>query len=123
MRLLVDNKADHAAFVGSAERVRVSAVTGEGLGELRGRLIACLGGQDGGEPPEITNVRHVTLLEQAHGAIEAARLTLEDAGHAVPEELVLVDLQAARQAIEEIAGRRTTEDVLTHIFNRFCIVK
>jgi tRNA modification GTPase len=122
-RVVVDNKADHAAFVGSANRVRISATSGEGLDELRARLIGCLGVGEGGEPPEITNVRHIALLEQARASIEAARSTLDEAGPSVPEELVLVDLQAARHAIEEVAGRRTTEDVLAHIFERFCIGK
>ena len=122
-RVMVDNKADHVAFVGSADRIRLSAVTGEGLDQLRAMLMACLGGREGGESPGITNVRHIALLEQAGASIEAARSTLQGAAHAVPEELVLVDLQAARHAIEEIAGRRTTEDMLAHIFERFCIGK
>ena len=63
------------------------------------------------------------VLATKRGSIDAARLTLEGAGQAMPEELVLVDLQAARHAIEEIAGRRTTEDMLAHIFERFCIGK
>jgi len=42
---------------------------------------------------------------------------------ALPEEFVLADLQEARAALEEISGRRTSEDVLSHIFARFCIGK
>jgi tRNA U34 5-carboxymethylaminomethyl modifying GTPase MnmE/TrmE len=36
---------------------------------------------------------------------------------------VLADLQDARAAFEEVTGRRTPEDVLEHIFTRFCIGK
>jgi tRNA U34 5-carboxymethylaminomethyl modifying GTPase MnmE/TrmE len=32
-------------------------------------------------------------------------------------------LQAAREKLDEIVGRRTSEDVLRHIFERFCIGK
>jgi len=39
------------------------------------------------------------------------------------EEFVLADLQRAMAALEEITGRRTTEDVLQHVFERFCIGK
>ena len=39
------------------------------------------------------------------------------------EELVMVDLIAARQSLEEITGRRSAEDLLRHIFQRFCIGK
>ena len=39
------------------------------------------------------------------------------------EELVLIDLNDARRALEEIAGRRTADDLLRHVFARFCIGK
>jgi tRNA U34 5-carboxymethylaminomethyl modifying GTPase MnmE/TrmE len=41
----------------------------------------------------------------------------------MPEEFVLADLSDARAALEEISGRRATEDLLAHIFSRFCIGK
>ena len=41
----------------------------------------------------------------------------------VEEEFVLADLADARSAFEEITGRRTPDDVLAHIFTRFCIGK
>jgi tRNA modification GTPase len=74
--------------------------------------------------PAITNVRHLALLEQAHGAlVRARRAALDDEGHSMSEEFVLADIQGARQALEEITGRRTTDDLLAHIFTRFCIGK
>jgi tRNA U34 5-carboxymethylaminomethyl modifying GTPase MnmE/TrmE len=39
------------------------------------------------------------------------------------EEFVLADLQDARAALEEVTGRRAPEDVLAHIFEKFCIGK
>ena len=39
------------------------------------------------------------------------------------EEFVLADLQGARGALDEVVGRRTPDDVLAHIFERFCIGK
>ena len=57
-----------------------------------------------------------------------ARANLHDAYEAAatgdtPEEFVLTDLQAARARFEEIVGVRTTDDLLRHIFERFCIGK
>ena len=36
---------------------------------------------------------------------------------------MLADLQEASAALQEITGRRTTDDLLAHIFERFCIGK
>ena len=41
----------------------------------------------------------------------------------LPEEFVLADLQEARVALEQITGQRTSDDVLAHIFSRFCVGK
>jgi tRNA modification GTPase len=69
----------------------------------------------------VSNARHIGLLEQARTALVAAR----DAAGAgdTPEEFVLADLQAARARLDEIVGVRTSDDVLRHIFERFCIGK
>jgi tRNA modification GTPase len=39
------------------------------------------------------------------------------------EEFVLADLQEARAALEEVTGKRTSDELLNHIFSRFCIGK
>jgi tRNA modification GTPase len=48
---------------------------------------------------------------------------LEAPGGPVAEEFVLTDLHEARGALEEVTGKRTSEDLLRHIFSRFCIGK
>jgi tRNA modification GTPase len=63
----------------------------------------------------------VALLEEARTHLTAARDAAASAP--MPEEFVLSDLQAARMRFDEIVGVRTTEDVLTHIFDKFCIGK
>ena len=60
---------------------------------------------------------------RAHAALLRARSAALDGGRSMPEEFVLADLQEARCAFEEITGRRTPEDVLEHIFARFCVGK
>jgi len=73
------------------------------------------------DTPAITNIRHIALLEDARASLDAARRAAGDAQ--APEEFVLADLQAARARLDEIVGTRTSEDVLQHIFERFCIGK
>jgi tRNA modification GTPase len=73
--------------------------------------------------PEITNMRHVALVERADVALRRARSAARGEGVALPEEFVLADLQEARAALEEITGKRAPEDLLAHIFARFCIGK
>jgi tRNA modification GTPase len=75
------------------------------------------------DAPHVSNVRHETLLRQARDAVARAIENVAQAGESASEELVLADLADARRAFEEITGRRTTEDVLRRIFEKFCIGK
>jgi tRNA modification GTPase len=121
--LIVANKADLPPAWDDASAVAVSATTGAGLDELRRRIADALDVDFLRERPAITNVRHIALVDQAHGALGRARAAALDGGRSMPEEFVLADLLEARAALEEITGRRTPEDVLDHIFARFCIGK
>jgi len=75
------------------------------------------------DAPIVSNVRHEALLRRAREAIARAIANVEEAGESASEDLVLADLQDARRAFEEITGRRTTEDLLRRIFERFCVGK
>jgi tRNA modification GTPase len=109
---------------GPADPVVLSLKTGAGVDELRAAMRAAL---DVVEPlrdaPVVTNVRHDALLRQTREALQRAIDNLAEAGESASEELVLADLGDARRALEEVTGRRTTEDVLKRIFERFCIGK
>lgn len=127
-RLVVANKSD---VRGVAERpelcagcavVTVSALTGEGLQDLRRAIVNTLDRDNVRERPSITNVRHAALVDRARGAVGRALVAVAE-DHAMSEEFVLADLQEARGALEEIVGRRAPEDLLEHIFSRFCIGK
>jgi tRNA modification GTPase len=101
--------------------IEISALAGTGLSELRQRIAAALGAsEDLRDPPVISNVRHLALVEQARAAIARAQAAIASEA---TEELVLIDLNEARRALEEIAGRRTADDLLRHVFARFCIGK
>ncbi len=122
-RLVVSSKADLSAAWNEPAALRVSARTGAGLDCLRREIAAGLDVDLQRERPSITNVRHVALVRRAHDAIDRASAALRDAGGSLSEEFVLADLQDARAALEEVAGRRASDDVLQHIFERFCIGK
>jgi len=127
-RVVVLNKSDLSANVSvghhfsDAEAVAVSARTGAGLDDLIGAVVAALSGAapDNRDRPAVTNVRHMALLERARASLLQAVTALE---HEVSEEFPLLDLQDAGHALQEITGRRTSDDLLRHIFERFCIGK
>jgi tRNA modification GTPase len=115
----------------------VSALTNAGFDDLRAAILRALEAGTERDRPEITNVRHIGLLERAAAALGRAATAAAGGGGrgrrqggpasvavgALSEEFVLADLQDARAVLEEITGRRTAEDVLTRIFERFCIGK
>ena len=131
-RLIVINKVDIRrawseevlASVGvEKEPAVVSAKTQAGFDTLRQRIVEALDIECLAERPEITNVRHIALVQRAHDALLLARAAAQADGGSLSEEFVLADLQTARTALEEIAGRRAPEDLLAQIFSRFCIGK
>ena len=79
-----------------------------------------LAGEEQRDPPALTNLRHIELLERAHDTLRRAAQAARDAS---PEELVLADLAEAQQAFGEVTGARTSDDVLNRIFAEFCIGK
>ena len=129
-RVVAVNKVDAAAAwaegawpvdAGAAPVVEVSARTGEGLERLRAALLGVMTREERlRDLPAVANQRHLALLTRVREALGAAR---GGAGDGATEEFVLADLQRARGAFEELTGERTPEDVLRHIFERFCIGK
>jgi tRNA modification GTPase len=103
--------------------VCVSATTGAGLEELRHRIAAAIDVDPLRDRPAMTNVRHIALVDRAQGALLRARDAARAEGGSLSEEFVLADLAEARAAFEEISGRRAPEDLLEHIFARFCVGK
>src|SRR5439155_5577099 len=93
------------------------------LEELRRRIVEALDVDLLRDRPAITNIRHITLVERAHPALGRARAAALAEGGAMSEEFILADLSVARKALQEISGRRAPEDLLAHIFSRFCIGK
>ena len=102
--------------------VKVSAKTGEGLDHLTSVIQSvCLKeGLEATPSVLVTRLRHKASLEQAHRSIEEAMRSLErkESG-----ECVALDIRAALDALGEITGAVSTEDILDRIFQDFCIGK
>ena len=121
-RLVVMNKIDREPRLDVSGALRVSAATGDGIDALRSAIRVALSGEESlRDTAIVSNMRHVALLQAARGDLDRARRAAADDG--LSEEFLLVDLQAARTRFDEIVGIRTTDDVLRHIFERFCIGK
>jgi tRNA modification GTPase len=106
----------------TAPVVRTSAVTGEGIAELRHAILQRAGGESGPqiETGFLTNVRHQKLVTDALAALAAAAEAVR--GH-VPHEMLLLDLYSALRPLDQITGATTTDDILNLIFGTFCIGK
>jgi tRNA modification GTPase len=125
--ILVENKADLASFetaamVSSRKRVRTSAMTGEGIPELRAEIFRHIGGEPGAQAETgfLTNLRHRELVARSTAALDAARTAV---GNKIPHEMLLMDLYNALHPLDEITGATTTDDILSLIFSTFCIGK
>ena len=128
-RLFVVNKIDLPPLW-STERltsapghgvVETSMVAQEGLDGLRPAIVQALGvDAPQRDSSSISNIRHLELLERVRDAL---RKGAQSASEGVSEEFILVDLRDARLALEEITGARAPDDLLNHIFQRFCIGK
>jgi tRNA modification GTPase len=122
--LIVRTKADVAPPEAAADvGMRVSAISGEGLPELRGELarfaFTRLSGRADLEPL-VTRERHRAALEVALRETEAFH---HARASGVEAAVAAVHLQSAVRALEDIIGVVTTEDVLERVFASFCVGK
>jgi tRNA modification GTPase len=118
------NKADAmdpASVLPGGDSLQLSARTGAGLGLLRKRLLALAGWQAGGEGLYMARARHVTCLTRV-----AAHLALA-VGHLGPRaralDLLAEELRLGQNALNEITGEFSPDDLLGVIFSSFCIGK
>ena len=112
--------ADVSETLPHLKQVRVSALTNQGMDELRTALRDCF--LDSSKESEIvvTNVRHKAALERARSSLSEVQLAMEQG---MPPDIVAVDLQEARDNLAEVIGAVTNDDVLERIFSQFCIGK
>jgi tRNA modification GTPase len=121
-RILVGNKADLPRVMGdSTELIPVSAKTGQGIPELRARIVETIAPGDlSQEPGFLTSLRHEQLLGESLEALMNAQRAVE---LGIPHEMLLLDLYAALRPVDAITGATTADDILNRIFSTFCIGK
>jgi len=116
--LQVFNKLDlMPGFVAPPGAVAVSAKTGAGIQELRAALLKAAGWGDAGESVYLARERHLRALQRAAAHLETA------AGEQRRWEIFAEELRLAQEALSEITGAFTADDLLGEIFSRFCIGK
>ncbi|MBQ0759571.1 MAG: tRNA uridine-5-carboxymethylaminomethyl(34) synthesis GTPase MnmE [Gammaproteobacteria bacterium] len=100
-------------------RVYLSAKQNQGIDVLRAHLKSCVG-YDDGDTPFIARRRHIDALERGREHIfnGEQQLTTYNAGELLAEELRL-----AQNALAEITGEFSSDDLLGRIFSSFCIGK
>ena len=111
--------ADVLAAVSSG--VLISAKTGAGLQQLRQQLLQVVGWQAAPEGVFMARERHVRALRQVEAQLARAAAQLHASAPAL--DLLAEDLRQAQNALGDITGQFTTDDLLGEIFSKFCIGK
>ncbi|MCE8017260.1 tRNA uridine-5-carboxymethylaminomethyl(34) synthesis GTPase MnmE [Halomonas sp. MCCC 1A17488] len=123
---LVRNKIDASREAATAELsttppvIRLSARTGEGVDNLKEHLKTVMGYSTTTEGRFSARRRHLDALDRAQRALESGEAQLS--GHGAGE-LLAEDLRDAQQALGEITGEFSADDLLGEIFGSFCIGK
>lgn len=123
---VVHNKIDLSGRAPTAwrdelgEHIAISAKQGTGLEALRQHLMAAMGYRSGGEGGFMARRRHIEALQRAARFVDHGQAALKEqrAG-----ELLAEDLRQAQQALGEITGAFSADDLLGKIFSEFCIGK
>ncbi len=115
------NKLDAAPAAPPREGLRLSAKTGAGLDALRRTLLQVAGWQAAPEGVYIARERHLQALSRVGGHLAQAMTRLTDAVPAL--DLLAEELRLAQNALGEITGEFTSDDLLGVIFSQFCIGK
>jgi len=106
-----------------AVAVAISATSGAGMDVLIRSINREIGFSDTTAPPLISNIRQIELLGHAAEALRGIQTETSPEIGQTPEELVLADLRVAADYLQEVTGKRSSEDLLTAIFSQFCIGK
>jgi len=114
----IDKSGDRPGIVDG--EVWLSAETGEGVSALRQRIGELAGYEGRGEGAFTARRRHVRALRRAATHFVAGRKALEDARAG---EIFAEELRLSQQALGEITGAFTADDLLGKIFSEFCIGK
>ena len=124
--LVVGNKIDllsknHKIFASKNKTLHIlSAKNGIGLGALKQALYDKTIGEGQKEGALISHIRHYELLKEAH---EVLKELIKDLQKGQFADLLAISLRVVLRKVGEITGEVYTEDILAHIFSKFCIGK
>src|SRR5207249_3781541 len=124
--LIAANKTDLATNAlpqqDGFKMLRTSAITGEGIDQLRAEILNAVSGNAAGEQETgfLTNIRHQRLVEESLMSLAAARKAVQGR---IPHEMIMIDLYGALRPLDAITGETTADDILNLIFSSFCIGK
>ncbi len=123
--LLVQNKADLKSSIDevpNAFDLQMSALTGNGVAELKAKLVALvLGDYNVQDETIVSNARHHATLLQTAAALERAQEGLY--GHTTAD-FIAMDIREAMRQLGQITGQIDVDtDILGAIFSKFCIGK
>ena len=107
--------------IGGPGVVATSALTGEGIDELRGAIMTAIGADaTHQETGFLTNARHQALVSASLKSLDAAAAAVQNV---TPHEMLLLDLYGALRPLDETTGATSADDILNRIFSSFCIGK
>jgi tRNA modification GTPase len=110
----------YAKELGPVPALATSALTGEGIEELRAQILRLATGGAAAEPGLLTNLRQHQAVTTTLGALtDASRANASS----IPHEMILLDLYRALWALDSLTGQTTPDDILNLIFSTFCIGK
>ena len=114
------NELSTELIEGEHSLIKLSAKAGDGIELLRQHLKNCMGYSGAAEGGFTARRRHIDALEKAQGALLAGQQQLTEFGAG---ELLAEDLRLCQNALSEITGAFTPDDLLGKIFSSFCIGK
>ncbi|MBW1666779.1 MAG: tRNA uridine-5-carboxymethylaminomethyl(34) synthesis GTPase MnmE [Deltaproteobacteria bacterium] len=103
--------------------VRISALTGEGIDDLRRAIRDLILSPDTDIATSLSvapNLRHKQALQKAG---QFFKTSAQNARNGLPLEIIAMDINSALEALAEITGEITTDDLLDKIFSQFCLGK
>lgn len=119
----MDKKIDTSKLSKVGKWIEISAKENlgiEGMEDEIYRFVVSGKVEDSSQKLIITNVRHKSALEKTNNAVKNIFETI-DMG--LPMDLIAVDLKEAIDALGEVTGEISTEDLLDHVFSNFCVGK
>jgi tRNA modification GTPase len=115
------NKADAVVSLEDLGGITLSAKTGDGVDDLRQKLLAIAGWQTTPEGVYMARERHIQALNRVQGHLGEASDHLVSRTQSL--DLLAEELRLAQNALNDITGEFTSDDLLGVIFSRFCIGK